>query len=112
MTYATQFLWKRVSVIIDRPLATKHPKHWFIYCLNYGYIPKTKAPDGEEVDAYILWVYEPIQEFEWICIAVIQRQDDDDDKLIVVPHWIPFSDEQIQALVAFQERFFQSKIVR
>lgn len=50
--YATQYIGKEIKVVIDRPLHTKHPKHSFIYELNYGYVPDTTAPDGEEVDAY------------------------------------------------------------
>jgi inorganic pyrophosphatase len=46
------------------------------------------------------------------CIAVVHRLDDDDDKLIVVPEGRQFSDEQIQALVEFQERFFTAIILR
>ncbi|MCY3737577.1 MAG: hypothetical protein OXG13_14310 [Gemmatimonadaceae bacterium] len=46
------------------------------------------------------------------CIAVIQRSDDDDDKLIVVPHGREYTDEQILALTEFQERFFESSVTR
>jgi len=35
-----------------------------VYCVNYGYIPETTAPDGEEIDAYVLGVFDPIEEFE------------------------------------------------
>ena len=52
----TSYLGQKVNVIIDRPLGSKHPKHGFIYEVNYGYIPNTKSPDGEELDAYVLGV--------------------------------------------------------
>ena len=29
---------QKVTVMMDRPLGSKHPKHGFIYPLNYGYI--------------------------------------------------------------------------
>lgn len=48
-------------------------------------MPGTIAPDGEEIDAYVLGVFEPKEEFTGTCIAVIHRTNDDDDKLIVVP---------------------------
>ena len=112
MTYATPYLNQTVTVKNDRQLWTKHPKHGFVYCLNYGYIPDTTAPDGEEVDAYVLGVFEPIEEFKWKCIAVIHRTNDDDDKLIVVPNGIKYTDDQINALTEFQERFFESEIIR
>lgn len=112
MDYATKYLWKIVKVKIDRPLGTKHPKHGFIYCLNYGFIPNTIAPDWEELDAYLLGIFDPIDEFEGSCIAIIHRTNDNDDKLIVVPQGVNYNDEQIKALTEFQERFFKSEIIR
>lgn len=112
MDYATQYLNKIVKVKIDRPLWSRHPKHWFVYCLNYWFIPNTMAPDWEEIDAYILGVFDSIDEFEGICIAILHRTNDDDDKLIIVPQWKNYSDEQIRALTEFQEQFFKSEIIR
>jgi len=112
MTYATPYLHQTVTVKVDRQLGTNHPKHGFVYCLNYGYIPETTAPDGEEIDAYILGVFKPIEEFEWEVIAVIHRTNDDDDKLVVVPTWTIYTDDQIRALTEFQERFFESEIIK
>ena len=105
------FLGKKVKVIIDRPMGSKHPKWNFIYPLNYGYIPNTISGDGEEIDAYIIGVFEPLKEFEGNCIAVIHRlDDDDDDKLVVVPERKEYTEEQIEALVEFQERYFKHVI--
>ena len=78
------FIGKNVSVRIDRPLNSKHPKHGFVYEANYGYVPNTVSGDGEELDAYVLGVNKPVQEFTGKCIAVIHRTNDDDDKLIIV----------------------------
>ena len=53
---------KVVKVVVDRPLGTHHPKHNdLIYSVNYGYVPEIFAPDGEEQDAYILGVNEPVR---------------------------------------------------
>ena len=60
----------------------------------------------------MLGIFDPVEEFAGRCIAIVQRLDDDDDKLIVVPEGRQYSDEQIQALVEFQERFFTSIIQR
>lgn len=115
-SYATKYLGKTVNIKIDRPIGTKHPKHNYFYPVNYGYIPNTKAPDGEEIDAYILGSFKPLEDFTGKCIAVIQRENDEDDKLIVVPETdeynTNYSDEEINALTQFQERFFKSKIIR
>ena len=112
MHYSKKYLWQEVLVKMDRPMGSKHPKWGYIYPVNYGFIPDTKAPDGEELDVYVLWVFEPKQEFKWECIAIIHRIDDEDDKLVVVPKWKNYTDEQIQALVEFQERFFNYEIIR
>ena len=34
-----------------------------MYMLNYGYIPNTISGGGEELDAYIVGIFEPIKEF-------------------------------------------------
>lgn len=109
---ATDYLGKNVSIVIDRKLGTKHPKHGFIYMVNYGYVPNTVSGDGEELDAYLLGVFEPIEEFLGKVIAVIHRTNDDDDKLVVVPNDREYSDEAIRALTKFQEQYFESVIIR
>ena len=110
--YALDFLGKVVSVNINRPLGSKHPKSGIIYPLNYGFVPGTLAPDGSGIDAYVLGVFEPLEAFSGRCIAIIHRADDDDDKLVLVPPGKAYSDEQIMALVEFVERFFQTTVIR
>lgn len=107
-----EYLNKIVEVRIDRPLGSKHPKHGFLYPVNYGYVPNTVSADGEELDCYILGVFEPLEEFTGKCIAIIHRTNDNDDKLIIVPDDRNFTDEEIEVLVEFQERFFKHIIVR
>jgi inorganic pyrophosphatase len=109
---AKDFLGKTVIVTMDRPMGSKHPKCNIIYPVNYGFIEGTLAPDGDEIDAYVLGVFEPKNTFEGICIAIIHRTNDNDDKLIVVPAGISYTDDQIRALTEFQERFFEPEILR
>ena len=58
---ANEYLGKEVTIEIDRPLGTKHPKHGFIYMVNYGFIPNTISGDGEELDAYLLGEFDPVE---------------------------------------------------
>lgn len=109
---ARTFIGKTVRVSVDRPLGSRHPDAGFIYPVNYGFLPGVPAPDGEELDAYILGVLCPIKTFTGTCIAVIRRSDDDDDKLVVAPAGMDFSDEQILELTDFQERFFRPTVIR
>ena len=104
-------LGKTVTVLVDRPLGTYHPKHKDLYYpINYGYIPGILAPDGEEQDAYILGISEPIQQFTGKVIAIIHRLDDVEDKWVVAPADQPFTQAQILEQVAFQEQYFRSEI--
>jgi inorganic pyrophosphatase len=109
---ARPFLGKTVTVNIDRPLGSRHPRAGFLYEVNYGYILNVIAPDGEELDAYVLGVDKPLETFTGKCIAIVHRLNDDDDKLVVVPGNITLSDEEILEAVQFQEQFFESVIIR
>ncbi len=109
---ARRFIGKPVEVTVDRPLGSRHPEAGFVYPVNYGFLANVPAPDGEDLDAYILGVFKPMESFTGKCIAVIKRSDEDDDKLIVVPAGKDYSDEQILALTEFQERFFNSNVTR
>ncbi|MDD4796100.1 MAG: inorganic diphosphatase [Bacilli bacterium] len=107
-----EYLGKEITVKIDRELGSKHPKHGFIYTLNYGYIPNTISGDGEELDAYVVGIFQPTLEFTGECIAIIHRTNDDDDKLVVAPKGNNYNDDQIIALTEFQEKWFESIIIR
>lgn len=51
-----------VTVTVDRPLGTYHPRHRTIfYTVNYGYVKGIFAGDGAEQDAYILGVNVPVK---------------------------------------------------
>ena len=105
-----EYLGKEVLVKMDRPLGCKHPKHGFIYPVNYGFIPNTVSGDGEELDAYVLGEFNPLDTYTGKVIAIIHRTNDNDDKLIVSNK--DYTDDQIRALTEFQERFFESVIIR
>jgi inorganic pyrophosphatase len=109
---AKELLGKKVEVTMDRPLGSKHPKHGFLYEVNYGYIAGIKAPDGEDLDAYLLGVDKPVEVFEGTCIAIAHRRDNDDDKLIVVPEGVEMSDGEIMSAIHFQEQWFDTEIIR
>lgn len=106
-----EYLGKVVSVEMDRPLGSKHPKWGFVYPVNYGFIPNTVSGDGEELDAYVLGVHDPLKTFEGgVVKAIIHRTNDDDDKLVVMPKDKNYNREQIWALTEFQEAGFESEL--
>ena len=107
-----KYLNKEINVKIDRPLGSKHPKHDFYYPVNYGFVPNTISGDGEELDCYVLGVYKPLDTFTGICIAIIHRTNDNDDKLIIVPNGTNFTNSEIRSLTHFQEQYFKSGLIR
>lgn len=112
LVLAKELLNKTVKIKIDRALGSKHPKWGFVYDVNYGYVEGIMAPDGEELDAYLLNVDKPVEEFEGVVVAIVHRTDNDDDKLVVVPEGEKVTDEEIEKAVEFQENFFKHEIVR
>jgi inorganic pyrophosphatase len=109
---AKTFLNKIVEVTIDKPLGCVYSKYKTLFKVNYGFIPGTTAPDGEELDAYILRVDKPVKEFKGQVVAIIHRLENDDDKLIVIPENKNITDEEIEKAVEFQEKFFKHEIIR
>lgn len=96
-----RYLGKKVNVIIDRKLGSKHPTHGFIYTLNYGYIPNTVSGDGEEIDVYIIGEFEPLEEYRGYVVALIKRDNDIEDKLVVCKDLNKYNKEQIKVLLEF-----------
>ena len=100
-----------VSVVVDRPLGSRHPKFAeLVYPVNYGFVPGVIAPDGEEQDAYILGVDHPVERFTGQLIAVIHRANDVEDKWVVAPEGVRFTREEILAATRFQEQYFEIEI--
>ena len=112
MEDSLKYLNKTVNVKMDRPFGSKHPDWDLIYEVNYGYVPNTISGDGEELDCYLLGVDKPLDNFTGKCIAIIHRTNDNDDKLIIVPDGMNFTDEEIRNLTNFQEKYFKSIIIR
>ena len=104
---------REVEVEVDRPLGSVHPRHAeLVYPVNYGFVPNTLAPDGREIDAYILGVDEALESFTGRCLALLHRTNDDDDKLVVVPEGLLLTDEEILSATHFQEQYFDVRLIR
>ncbi|MFA6271608.1 MAG: inorganic diphosphatase [Patescibacteria group bacterium] len=105
-----KWLGKKVKVIIDRPIGSIHPDFpQAIYELNYGYIPGTMAGDGEAIDAYVLGIDNPINEYDGVVVAFVERDDDNEFKLVVAQH--KYSIKEIKSMIDFQEKYFKSKTI-
>ena len=101
-----------VTVTVDRPLGSYHPEHKDMYYpINYGYIEGVIAADGEEQDAYILGVDEPVKNFTGEVIGIVHRDDDVETKLVVAPQNSSFTSEQIMSRINFTEKYYKSHLV-
>ena len=102
-----------IKVYVDRPIGSHHPKHNdIIYPINYGYIKEIIADDKEYQDVYILGEDKALDCVEGKIYAIIERENDNEDKLIVVTNNKEYSNEEIRKLVDFQEKFFKYKIIK
>lgn len=108
------YLGKTVEVTVDRPLGSYHPERPDMYYpINYGYVEGLIAPDGEEQDAYIIGINEPVEKFTGVVVGVINRLNDNEDKWVVVPEELIGTDIcwecNIMHTVEFQEKYYKSK---
>ena len=106
-----EYLGEKVKVVMDRLLGSKHPNHGFVYPINYGYIPNTVSGDGEEIDVYIIGEFEPLESYEGYVIAIINRKNDNEDKIVVCKDFNRYNKDQVRALTEFQERLFESEVI-
>ena len=108
------YLGKTVTVEIDRPIGTPHPKHpEIIYPINYGYIPNVLGGDDEELDVYILGIDERIEEGDRTTvkiIGIVYRKNDVEDKLVAAPEGMEYTPEEIERIISFQEQFYDSHV--
>lgn len=105
-----EYLGKELYIKIDRPLGSIHPKYDYIYLVNYEYVPDTISGGGEELDAYLLGVFEPVIEAKGKVIAILHRTND--DILILSGNEKNYTNEQIDALTEFQEKYFEHVYIR
>ena len=106
------YLGKVLTIRIDRKFGSKHPKHGFIYPINYGYVEGVFAGDGKEQDVYILGADRPLETFEGKVISVYRRFNDDEDKWIVSLDETEYTDEEIMQTIYFQEQYFDGVLIR
>lgn len=103
-----QMLGMTVTVEVDRPIGYLHGDT--VYPINYGYLPGVMGGDGEEQDAYILGVNEPVKSFTGRVVGVIRRSNDSEDKLVVAPEGMEYHQGEIAEATHFIEQYFVSTI--
>lgn len=105
------YLGKTITIKIDRPIGSLHPKHpELVYPINYGYIPNVFGGDGEELDVYLLGIDVPVEEYTARIIGIVHRHNDVEDKLVAAPEGLTFDKNKILESVSFQEQYYESEI--
>lgn len=102
---------KSNSTARSAPDTKKNGNAW-VYPINYGYIPGVLGGDGEELDVYLLGVYEPMKSPCTVqVVGAVFRSDDEEDKLLAILPAAPLPKAEDAAKeVAFQERFHTSHV--
>ena len=109
----SDMIGKIYKVAIDRPIGSVHPKHKTItYGVNYGYIEGIIAGDGEELDVYVLGPDQPAKEITAKIIAIVNRLNDNEDKLVATTLDREYSNEEIKNAIEFQEKYYETKLIR
>ena len=73
----------------------------------------TRSADGKELDVFFLSINKPLKKARGVCIAIIHRLNDDEDKLVVVPlDSKELSNEEIEEQIIFQEKVIAMQIIK
>lgn len=106
------YLGQTVTVTVDRPIGFHHVTKGIHldYTVNYGFLPGVTGGDGEEQDVYILGVLQPLKTFTGRIIAVVRRNDDNEDKFVAVPEGVELTGKQIMEKIYFVEKYFDSRV--
>ena len=106
------YLGKKPTIKIDRPIGYVHTKGEKVlnYTVNYGYLPGVIGGDGENIDVYLLGVDEVVDTYKGKIIAIIHRENDSEDKLVMAPIGVNLTEEEIISAVNFQEKYYKTYI--
>lgn len=106
------YLGKTITIKIDRPIGYIHKKENYslTYPINYGYIPGVLGGDGEELDVYLLGVDVPVSDYTGKIIGIVYRKNDVEDKLVMAPEGVVFTQNEIKEQIYFQEQYYETEI--
>ena len=99
------YLGKTITIKIDRPIGYIHKKENYslTYPINYGYIPGV-------LDVYLLGVDVPVSDYTGKIIGIVYRSNDVEDKLIMAPESVAFTQNEIKEQINFQEQYYETEI--
>lgn len=98
-----------ITVTVDRPIGSSHPDYpSLVYPVNYGYIEGCSDPGRGRTGClyHRCGIYLLINLQAKNCH--IHRKDDVGDKWVVAPENMPYTKQQIEEMVYFQEQYYDS----
>jgi inorganic pyrophosphatase len=105
---------KTITIEIDRPIGTLHPKRENIYYpINYGFVPGLMGGDNEEQDVYVIDsdVGKTCSEVE--IIGIVMRLNDVESKWISVEdEKLTYTKSEIESIINFQEQYYKTIILK
>lgn len=108
---SAEWLGQLVNVIVDRRAGSAHPRFSSTrYTCNYGFIPGTLAGDGEAIDVYVIDSVELVDQLCVRIVAVVERHNDVEDKLVGLADLRYWSCFEIMRSIAFCEQWFDTTI--
>ncbi|MBQ6490433.1 MAG: GNAT family N-acetyltransferase [Solobacterium sp.] len=107
---ADRFLGTLVTVTVEHTVGQLHEVYADEqYPCNYGYIEELAKYRGIFQDAYVIGVHEPVDSFQGYVTAVIYRYGH--GSVWVVTPGTVYSKDEIINTVAFQEQYYDTRIV-
>lgn len=105
---------KKISIEIDRPVGTVHPKRENIYYpINYGFVPGLMGGDNEEQDVYVIDSKLAKLKTEVKIIGILMRIDDVESKWIGIENDNrSYSKIDIESIIRFQEQYYKTIILK
>lgn len=79
-----------------------------VYPINFGTVDISNI----QMDAYLIGIDTPVEEFKGRIIAVLKSEEKIGDKLVVSIGNRNYTDEEIKGCINFRERFFDYEIIR
>lgn len=110
--FIRSYFGKNVTVIVDRPIGhiQKRGKYTVRYKVNYGHVPEITDEAGVALSAYVLGVKEPVESYVGQVVAIVNSENDAEDKLVIAPEGTVLNQAQIAGKIHFREKYYKSTV--
>ena len=101
---AWSYLGKTATAEFDRPRGSiSQDRPDFVYPVNCGFIPGTESDGYGPLEVYLLGMGMPISVYTGKIIGIVRHKKDADDRLVMAPEGVVFTQNEIAEQVDFGE---------